>query len=196
MIPRAELQRLAHKLKMNELVLEKDYVLTWILLSIADSDLCSMITFKGGTALKKIYFPDYRYSEDLDFTVIKAVEADTLVSHLQSVLSDLSKKQGFQFAIPSERIESRDDSITVYVDFVGPLQAKLGSRNIKVDFTLTEKLIFPMESRLIHSLFSDAVQKDITTYSLEEIVIEKLCAIIGRTEPRDVYDIYFLTTVR
>lgn len=39
MIPRSELQRLAHRLKMNELVLEKDYVLTWALLGIADSDL-------------------------------------------------------------------------------------------------------------------------------------------------------------
>ncbi|GAI08967.1 unnamed protein product [marine sediment metagenome] len=48
--------------------LEKDYVLSWILIGIAKSKICDMLSFKGGTALKKFYFPDYRFSEDLDFT--------------------------------------------------------------------------------------------------------------------------------
>lgn len=192
MIPRAELQRLAYRLKMNELVLEKDYVLTWILMGIADSDMYSLLAFKGGTALKKSYFSDYRYSEDLDFTVIKETEPEILISHLQLVLDDLSRSQGFLFAIPPERIELRGDSVTIYVSFVGPLQARLGSRDIKVDFTLTEKLIFPVELRTIHCTYSDAAERKIKTYSLEEVLVEKLCAVIGRTEPRDVYDIDFL----
>lgn len=28
------------------------------------------MVFKGGTVLKKIYFEDYRFSEDLDFTLL------------------------------------------------------------------------------------------------------------------------------
>jgi predicted nucleotidyltransferase component of viral defense system len=192
MISRAEIQRLAHKLKMNELVLEKDYVLTWILLGIAGSDMCSLIAFKGGTALKKIYFPDYRYSEDLDFTVTKETEGETLVSHLQLIIDGLSKSEGFQFAIGPERIEVRSDSLTVYVSYVGPLQAKLGSRDIKIDFTLSEKLIFPIDHKTIHSTYSDAIKRQIQVYSLEEILVEKLCAVIGRTEPRDIYDLDFL----
>ncbi len=192
MIPRAELQRLAHRLKMNEIILEKDYVLTWILLGIANSDMYPLLAFKGGTALKKIYFPGYRYSEDLDFTVIKETEAEILVSYLQLVLDGLSKSQGLQFAIPPERIEVRSGSVTIYVSFVGPLQARLGSRDIKIDFTLSEKLIFPIEPQTIHCIYSDAVERRIQAYSLEEILVEKLCAIVGRTEPRDVYDIDFL----
>ena len=162
------------------------------LLNVDSNDMYPLLAFKGGTALKKIYFPDYRYSEDIDFTVTKETEAEILVSYLQLVLDDLSKSQGFQFAIPPERIEVRDDSLTIYVNFVGPLQARLGSRNIKIDFTLSEKLIFPIEPRTIHCIYSDAVERRIKTYSLEEILVEKLCAIIGRTEPRDVYDINFL----
>ncbi|NCO66814.1 nucleotidyl transferase AbiEii/AbiGii toxin family protein [Candidatus Aquicultor secundus] len=177
---------------MNELVLEKDYVLTWIILGIADSDLYPLLAFKGGTALRKIYFPDYRFSEDLDFTVLEKVESDDLISGLGRVIADLSKGQGFQFALPSEKIERRNDSITAYISFVGPLQAKLGSRDIKVDFTLSEKLIFPVEPHTIYRDYSDAVEKQILTYSLEEIMVEKLCAIIGRTEPRDVYDLDYL----
>lgn len=61
-----------------------------------------------------------------------------------------------------------------------------------MDFTLSEKLIFPVKTLAIHSGYSDTVNKNIATYALEEILTEKLCAIIGRTEPRDVYDANFL----
>lgn len=192
MITQREISKLAFQLKMSDRVIEKDYVITWLLLGIAGSDLYQSLAFKGGTALKKIYFPNYRYSEDLDFTVIKKTDEQSLLSGLQDVLDVLSKSQGFQFAIPPERVERNADGITAYVSFVGPLQAKLGSRDIKVDFTLSEKLLFPIESRSIHCFYSDAVERQIQTYSLEEILVEKLCAIIGRTEPRDVYDVDFL----
>ena len=188
MITQREISKLAFQLKMSDRVIEKDYVLTWILLGVAESDLYKHLAFKGGTALKKAYFPDYRYSEDLDFTLIKGMDSESLLSHLQRVLDALSRSQGFQFDIPPERIEHHTDGVTIYVSFVGPLQAKLGSR----DITLSEKILFPIESRPIHCIYSDAVKQQIRTYSLEEILVEKLCAIIGRTEPRDVYDADFL----
>lgn len=192
MIPREELSRLSYRLKMNELILEKDYVLTWILLGIADSKLFPILTFKGGTALKRIYFPNYRYSEDLDFTFLKKITKENLLLNLELMLSDLSKNQGFQFIILPEKTETRTDSITIYISFVGPLQARLGKRFIKVDFTLNEKIIFDVVPQVIFSEYSDAIKRKIKTYSLEEILVEKLCAMIGRTEPRDIYDIDFL----
>lgn len=33
--------------------------------------LSKNLVFKGGTVLKKAYFEDYRFSEDLDFTLLK-----------------------------------------------------------------------------------------------------------------------------
>ena len=192
MIPQAEISKLAYREGMSDKVIEKDYVITWILLALADSSLKDFLVFKGGTALKKIYFSDYRYSEDLDFTLRKEIANDDLIAQLNEALEALAKEQGFQFDVPAEKIEERTDSLTVYIDFVGPLQARLGSRSIKVDFTLSEKLIFPIEAKAIHSPYSDAVQKSFATYSLEEILVEKLCAIIGRTEPRDIYDVNYL----
>ncbi|MHB1463830.1 MAG: nucleotidyl transferase AbiEii/AbiGii toxin family protein [Thermoleophilia bacterium] len=177
---------------MSDKVIEKDYVITWILLALADSMLADSLAFKGGTALKKIYFPDYRYSEDLDFTLTREIANDELLHELSNTLSQLAKEQGFQFAIPEEKIEERTDSLTAYVNFVGPLQARLDSRSIKVDFTLSEKLIFPVDAKEIHSRYSDAAIRSLPAYSLEEILVEKLCAIIGRTEPRDIYDVNYL----
>lgn len=161
MIPQAEISKLAYRQGMSDKVIEKDYVITWILLALADSRLKEFLVFKGGTALKKFYFPDYRYSEDLDFTLRKEIASEDLITRLNKTLDRLAKEQGFQFDIPSKKIEERADSLTVYMDFVGPLQARLGSRNIKVDFTLSEKLIFPIESKEIHSRYSDAVQKKV-----------------------------------
>ena len=192
MIPQAEISKLAFREGMSDKVIEKDYVITWILLALADSELEDFLVFKGGTALKKIYFPDYRYSEDLDFTIRKEIANDELVSRLNETLDNLEKEQGLQFAVPSEKIEKRADSLTAYVNFVGPLQARLDSRSIKVDFTLSEKLIFPIASKVVHSPYSDTISKSFATYSLEEIIVEKLCAIISRTEPRDIYDVNYL----
>ncbi len=50
-------------------ILEKDYILSWIVAGISRVDaLRDTLIFKGGTALKKCYFGDYRFSEDLDFS--------------------------------------------------------------------------------------------------------------------------------
>jgi predicted nucleotidyltransferase component of viral defense system len=54
-------------------VIEKDYALSYVLAGIAKQpDLSHTLIFKGGTALKKLFFGDYRFSEDLDFSVINA----------------------------------------------------------------------------------------------------------------------------
>ena len=192
MITQREISQRAYQERMSDRVIEKDYVLTWILLALADSPLAALLTFKGGTALKKIYFPDYRYSEDLDFTLIGEAEPDELLAGLAETLSSLSRGQGFQFDIPPERIERRAESLTAYVNFVGPLQARAASRDVKIDITLIERLVFPVETRMVVSDYTDRIDKQILVYSLEEVLTEKLCAIIGRTEPRDVYDAHFL----
>ena len=57
MIPQAEIAKLAFREGMSDKVIEKDYVITWILLALADSELKDYLAFKGGTALKKNLFP-------------------------------------------------------------------------------------------------------------------------------------------
>lgn len=51
--------------------IEKDYVLGWLLAGIEDEPaLADTWVFKGGTCRRKCYYETYRFSEDLDFTVI------------------------------------------------------------------------------------------------------------------------------
>ena len=77
MIPQRDLSLLSNRLverggrRIPERVLERDYCLSWILVGLARGALRDRLAFKGGTALKKCYFGDYRFSEDLDFTLIE-----------------------------------------------------------------------------------------------------------------------------
>jgi hypothetical protein len=75
MIPPRNLSLLANRLaragsrRLPEAVLERDYCLAWFLVALSRTPLCERLAFKGGTALKRCYFGDYRFSEDLDFTL-------------------------------------------------------------------------------------------------------------------------------
>jgi len=52
-------------------VVEKDYVLGWLLAGIASHpETARQWVFKGGTALKKCYFETYRSSKCLDFSLL------------------------------------------------------------------------------------------------------------------------------
>ena len=54
---------------LRDTQIEKDYVIGWVLKGISNNKfLLESLVFKGGTALRKIYFTEYRLSEDLDFT--------------------------------------------------------------------------------------------------------------------------------
>jgi predicted nucleotidyltransferase component of viral defense system len=71
MIKPGEIQQKARTVGVRDQQIEKDYILSWILKGIAQHEqLSKVIVFKGGTVLKKIYFEGYRFSEDLDFTLI------------------------------------------------------------------------------------------------------------------------------
>ena len=71
MIRPAEIQKKANKERVRDTQIEKDYILTWILTGVAANGVLSKaLAFKGATVLKKFYFKDYRYSEDLDFTLV------------------------------------------------------------------------------------------------------------------------------
>ena len=71
MIPKRELLKIATTIGLNPSIVEKDYALGWMLAGISNhSELAESWIFKGGTCLKKGYFETYRFSEDLDFTLL------------------------------------------------------------------------------------------------------------------------------
>lgn len=84
MIPQRNLSLLSNRLardggrRVPEAVLERDYCLAWFLIGLSRSPLRERLAFKGGTAIKRCYFGDYRFSEDLDFTLIAEAPFETI----------------------------------------------------------------------------------------------------------------------
>jgi predicted nucleotidyltransferase component of viral defense system len=80
-ISKEEIQIIAAEKKLSTLVVEKDYVLGWLVAGIEHSaDINKTWMFKGGTCVKKCYFDEYRFSEDLDYSYV----GDELSPHQQS----------------------------------------------------------------------------------------------------------------
>jgi predicted nucleotidyltransferase component of viral defense system len=193
MIPAAEVARLAHRLGLGDKTIEKDYVLTWTLLAIASSPLRNRLAFKGGTAIKKVYEPDYRFSEDLDFTLLGDISNQELIVAIEDLFSWLRREVNITLSV--RRVETHQTgNPSLYLNYVGPLRGDLSSRFFKTDFTRNELLLFPLVEAPLQVPYSDCREwtKTLRVYSPEEILAEKLCALLARTEPRDLYDIHSL----
>ena len=63
------IRNVAQSRGVQQSIVEKDYALSYLLAAVAATDgLSENLVLKGGTALKKLYFPEYRFSEDLDYS--------------------------------------------------------------------------------------------------------------------------------
>jgi uncharacterized protein len=181
--------------RIPESVLERDYCLAWLLNSLAESDLRGKLAFKGGTALKHCYFGDYRFSEDLDFTLLEPTPFDGLRLGLEPVYAGLREASGIEFAFDREDRHSHANSHTFYLRYIGPLPA---GGSVKVDITIREQLVFPLEARPVlraYEEFADLPDdRVVQAYSLAETASEKVMALAdrARNEPRDLYDLWYL----
>ena len=94
---------------------------------------------------------------------------------------------------------AHQNSHTFYLSYEGPLPATARPKEVKVDMTIKEEVVFPLESRRVLRAYEEyqdlPEDAEILTYSLAEIAAEKVVALLdaARNEPRDLYDIWFLT---
>ncbi|HXO44942.1 MAG TPA: nucleotidyl transferase AbiEii/AbiGii toxin family protein [Candidatus Cybelea sp.] len=164
---------------------------------LARSPLKPILAFKGGTALKRCYFDNYRFSEDLDFTLLQPIELEEILKHLETLYAEIRNASGIAFAFDRLDRHGHTNSHTFYLRYTGPLP---GENSVKVDITITEHITRPCEERVVlrsYPEFEDVPEgRAITIYSLAEIAIEKIVALMdaARTEPRDLYDLWYLTT--
>jgi hypothetical protein len=202
-IPQRNISLLSNRLaadgcrRIREDVLERDYCLAWFLAVLAQSNLKTVLGFKGGTALKRCYFGDYRFSEDLDFTLLEAVPFAEILRRLDAVCGEVQDNSGITFTFHREDRQKHGNSYTFYLNYIGPLPA---GNDAKVDITVREHMVFPLAERPVlrgYEEFADVPEdRLIQVYSLEEIATEKTVALIdrARNEPRDLYDLWHLTS--
>lgn len=205
---RSRLQEARKTLGVPWEVLERDYLLSWILAGISRVELLrNSLVFKGGTALKKCWFGDYRFSEDLDFSGISGVPTGEALEEAMKESCRIAEQLLDEYApieIVCERYGEKhphpagQEAFSFHARF--PWQREPHTR-VMVEISMDEKVLKPTPYRAIIHGYGETLEATVQAYSLEEIIAEKLRAILqhiemleargwSRSRARDYYDLW------
>ena len=193
--------------RVPQQVIEKAYALSYTLAAIStQQELRGALVLKGGTALKKLFFGEYRFSEDLDFSSTNSPRGKQLEDALNDAVREARRmvsKQG-PFALQVERYLERNphphdqDAFTIRIQFPWHREALC---RLKVEISHDEPVIMKPELRTLLHGYDEELDCQVQSYPLEEIVAEKLRALLqthqklvtrGWNQPRarDYYDLW------
>ena len=183
LIDRRELLAQSRARNLPLQMIEKDYVLGWVLFGLSRAvDL----VFKGGTALAKVYFPEtWRLSEDLDFVTVSG-SLEGVSEMIEEALERAAAASGLELTVVSRH--TNPGYVQLKVRYAGPL----GRNWLKVDVT-PESPIAAVQPLPLSQAYSDYPPFLVPTESLEEILAEKLRALVERKKVRDYYDVWRMT---
>jgi predicted nucleotidyltransferase component of viral defense system len=118
MIPQRNISLISNTLQSSggeripEAVIERDYVLAWLLTGLADHPLREVLAFKGGTALRRCWFENYRFSEDLDFTLTRPTSLKHILAGLNEIFTAVEAACGMRIAFDREDRHGHENSHT------------------------------------------------------------------------------------
>lgn len=186
MIDDAEIHRRAATLGVQPYHVERDYVINHILAHLTADP--GMLIFRGGTALARVYWPDFRLSEDLDFITpggrddVERVQSAAVRRARESTGIDL--RHAFHSAGP-DRTQSMVDWTTQWES----------AGSIQIDVATKEQPALPEERRQLNLPYTDlAPDLVLPVLQLDDILGSKWGMLDDRDEPRDLFDIWFALT--
>lgn len=174
-----ELIALAEQDNVDVKTVERDYVLTHVIQRLSGLGKAELLTFKGGTALRLVHFPQYRYSADIDLNIndssrMTVEEALVLVAEAAvQAHADI----GISIAVEEGRLT-----------YIGPrdqVKPEIVKLDIEVDEVATAD---PIRGPLVVRYRDQSETTSLPTYSLEESTAEKLRCVVQRLQCRDLYD--------
>ena len=165
---RTRLQEARRRLGIPREVLERDYLLSWILVGVSQMPaLGDALVFKGGTALKKCYFGDYRFSEDLDFSGLDDVPTDDEMERLVSEACDVAVRLLDEYApveIVCERYTEREphpggqEAFTIRARL--PWQSHPQTR-VMIEVTVDEPVLRPVQRRRVIHEYGEPLEAEV-----------------------------------
>lgn len=192
MISERELRRTAARTSLGVGQAEYEYALLCVLDTLGQTPpLSDTFCLKGGTALRLIYFDDWRHSVDLDFSVLPAFPSDELRPLVETWFAGVDMVHGMEVRLLD--FHRADGAARMRARFVGPLRHPA---RLLFDVTLDEPvLLTPQRQPALASPFP-GLRPVILTYALEEILAEKMRSILQRGKSRDYYDVWRLLKER
>jgi len=195
MIHFGEIEGLSAKFGVSSETIEKDYCISWLLVAMALSKNNPGLVFYGGTAIKMVYFPAYRFSEDIDFISHGNLKTEDIQNLMEGFYGVVKKKANISFLTDAETIERQGDRLQFFINYDGFPELSLIKR-IKVDFMFKAEFSQETVLKKISCGYSDIrnMSAKLFVYTLEAIAADKISTILSatRAEPRDLYDLWFL----
>lgn len=179
MIGPAERRARARSLGVQETAIERDYILSSALSAFAQDP--GQLVFRGGTALARAYWPDYRLSEDLDF--IAAAGVDDLNAWMVRLTASASEIAATQLTL--RYVGPRGGWSRSYLTWA--------ENEVIVDINLNEGIALGAEHRVLNLPYGsfEGQHVEVPTVSIAEILGNKWFILEDRYEPRDLYDIWW-----
>jgi len=184
-------QRLAEIAGVPPETIEKDYFIELMLFYLAKNNkLKEKLIFRGGTALRKIYFSDYRFSEDLDFLIEDKENFEDCVTKFGNIIEKINLEYPYNLR---KRFESESDRLQFFIsyDIIPEIRAvkvlKIDVlKDIYIPPTLRKRVLFGYQE------FKYETTK-LRIYTLESVAVDKISRILDvDNEPRDLYDLWYL----
>jgi predicted nucleotidyltransferase component of viral defense system len=198
MISKSEVESKVIDFGLNPSDVERDYVFGWLLAGIYSiSPLKDILILKGGNCFRKAYFQHTRFSNDLDFSTLAAIDPTALFEELNRVCDFVQANSGVEFVKDRNRVDEKshsDKERKIYEarlyfrDFYGnPFTITI---SVRLDVTEFDRVYLPIQSRyLIHPYSdSDKCAVKIQAQKLEELLASKLKCLIQRRHSFDLYD--------
>lgn len=198
MIDPVQIKTQAAQAKIDPGIVEKDYVISKALMALSrDEEFQNNFVFKGGTALKKCYYPQWRFSEDIDLTATAKLKSREIKTIFQKAVDAESQLFGIPMRVMeySQYPKTGNGAITAQLKlgYDGPLRKASGQKNnIRVDISFDEKIHTDPVNKAVFKRYTDDIDATIRVYILEEIIAEKLRSILQRGKSRDYYDVWIL----
>lgn len=201
MISKQEILERSGEWNLRPEVVEKDYVLGWLLAAASQHRMIrEHWILKGGTCVKKCFFETYRFSEDLDFSLLEGAPYDTesIGTTLRELAESTGNLSGIRFSADQFGLKERKDkfgraTFEGRLGYQGPLAVPSWPR-ILFDITQHEPVMVASASRGVLHPYSDRLPDGtaVRTYAFEELLAEKTRALFERTRPRDLYDVAYI----
>ena len=145
------------------------------------------LILKGGTAINLIYTNLTRLSVDIDLDYVGSLEKEQTLKDRERILESLDNymlKEGYSVSSKSRGSAILASRTYAYINAYG------NRDNIKVEINFIDRIhILPIVNRKINHFDKEVM---IQAPLEEELFAMKICALIDRSKPRDLYDTFRL----
>lgn len=201
MIDREEIKAKSLEYGIHFANVQRDYVFGWLLAALfSETNLKDILILKGGNGFRKAYFPNSRFSNDLDFSTEIAVDEAVVLGGFNAACQIVQDRAGVRFEIDRNQIRLQNqlddrrrvfDLRVYFKDFFG--NAEHITIRLSIDITEFDKIYLPTQMRSIIHPYSDheACSAPVRCLKLEEMIANKLKCLLQRRHVPDVYDLIY-----